>query len=75
MLEKLDNALHNDDAFFYNEDFDKVTFIANQRHILAVDLDKIDLDNNKWWNFCMSEDEKKGNRTSFLLSNAFSAQQ
>ena len=29
-FEKLDNALHtNDDILFYNEDFDKVTFIAN----------------------------------------------
>ena len=47
MLEKLDNALHtNDDILFYNEDFDKVTFIANQRHILAVDLDKIKLDSD-----------------------------
>ena len=47
MLEKLDNVLHtNDDILFYNEDFDKVTFIANQRHILAVDLDKINLDSD-----------------------------
>ena len=29
---------------FYNEDFDNVTFIANQRHILSVDLDKVNLD-------------------------------
>ena len=37
MLEKLHNALHaNDDIIFYNRNFDKVTFIANQRHILAV---------------------------------------
>ena len=29
MLGKLDNALHaNDDILFYNEDFDKTTFIA-----------------------------------------------
>ena len=41
------NALHtNDDILFYNEDFDKVTFIANNRHILVVDLEKINLDNN-----------------------------
>ena len=47
MFEKFYNALHaNDDILFYNEDFDKVTFIANQRHILAVDLDKINLDND-----------------------------
>ena len=42
MLEKLDNALHaNDYIFFYSEDLDKVTFTANQRHILAVNLDKV----------------------------------
>ena len=47
MLENFDNALHaNDDILFYNEDFDKVTFIANQKHILAVDLDKINLESN-----------------------------
>ena len=40
MLEKHDHALHaNDDILFYNEDFNKVTFIASQRHILAADLD------------------------------------
>ena len=106
MLEKSDNALHaNDDILFYNEDFDKVTFIACERHILAADLAKINLDNGndfeeddpdtiihvrllawlivvnsknarclkkislelmpivwgpkRWWNFCMTEDEKK----------------
>ena len=32
--------------YSYNEDFDKVTFIANQRHILPVDLDKTNLDND-----------------------------
>ena len=49
MLEKLDNALHaNHDILFYNENFNKVTFIACQRHILAAGLDKIksDTDNN-----------------------------
>ena len=47
MLEKLDNAFHpHDDILFYNEDFDKVTFIANQRYIIAVDLDKINLDHD-----------------------------
>ena len=46
MLEKFDNALHaNDDILSYNEDFNNVTFITNQRHILAVVLDKINLDN------------------------------
>ena len=47
VLEKLGNALHaNDDVLFYNEDFGKVTFIANQKHTLAVDLEKVNLDNN-----------------------------
>ena len=47
MLEKLDNVLQaNDDILFYNEDFDKVTFIANQIHTLAADLDRINLDND-----------------------------
>ena len=33
MLEKLANALHaGDDILFYNKDFDKVAFIANQGH-------------------------------------------
>ena len=46
MLEKFDNALHaKDDILFYNDHFDQVTFITNQRHILAVDPDKINLDN------------------------------
>ena len=40
MLEKLDNSLHaNDDILFYSEDFDKVTFIAGQRHIIDEDFD------------------------------------
>ena len=26
--------------YFFNEDFNKVTFTANERHILALDLDK-----------------------------------
>ena len=47
MLETLDNALQaNDEILTYNEDFDKVTFIACQRHILAADLDKICLAND-----------------------------
>ena len=47
MLEKLDNAFHpNDDIFFYNEDFNKVIFIACQKQILAADLDNIELDND-----------------------------
>ena len=47
MIKQLDNALHgSDDILVYNEDFDKVTFIANQRHILAVDLYKTNLDND-----------------------------
>ena len=47
MVEKFDNSSRaNDDILFYNEDFDRVTFISNQRHILAVDLDKINLHND-----------------------------
>ena len=47
MLEKLDNVLNaNDDILFYDEDFDKVTFIRDQRHILAADLDEINLCND-----------------------------
>ena len=31
LLETFDNTLHsNDDILFYNEDFDKASFIANQ---------------------------------------------
>ena len=46
-LQNLSNAFNaHDDILFYNEDFDKVTFIANQRHIVAVDLDKTNLDND-----------------------------
>ena len=42
MFEKFNKAL------LFNEDFNKVTLIANQRHTLAVDLDKINIynDNN-----------------------------
>ena len=44
MLHKIDKALLPDeDIIFFNEDFHKVT---NQRHILVVDLDKINLENN-----------------------------
>ena len=47
ILKKFDNTLHaNNDILFHNEDFDKVTFIANQINILAKDLEKINLDNN-----------------------------
>ena len=42
VLANFDNALHaNVDILFYNEDVDKVRFIANQRHFLSVDFDKI----------------------------------
>ena len=48
MLRKFDKVLlAADKILVFNEDFNKVTFIANQRHILAVDLDKINLDNDK----------------------------
>ena len=33
-------------TLFYNDYFGKVIFIANQRHILAVDLYEINLDND-----------------------------
>ena len=47
MREKFDNTLNtNDDVLFLNEDFDKATIIVNQKHILAVDLEKINLNNN-----------------------------
>ena len=49
MLQKSGKPMHaNNDMVFYNEDSDKVTFITNQRHILAVDLDKSDLDDNNF---------------------------
>ena len=45
MFEKLDNTLDvHDNTLMYNKIFEKVTFIANQRHILTVDLVKINLD-------------------------------
>ena len=48
ILKNFDNSLYaNDDILSYNENFDKVTFIVNQRHILAADLDKISLGNDK----------------------------
>ena len=46
-MKKFYNTLHaNDDILFYNDNFDKVTFIANQGHIYAVELDKINLNND-----------------------------
>ena len=45
MLERFHNALH-DDIPFYNDDFDKVTFTANQRHVLAAGFDQIYLDHD-----------------------------
>ena len=47
MPEKFDNALHaNDDIVFYNEDFNKITIITNQRHMHPPDLDKINFNND-----------------------------
>ena len=47
MLQTFHNVLlPNDDILFFNEDFSKGLFIANQRHILAVDLDEINHDND-----------------------------
>ena len=49
-LKNYDDALYaNDDILFCNEDFNKVTFIANQRHILAIDFDKINLDEDNYF--------------------------
>ena len=43
----VDNALQaNDVIVFYNEGFNKVTFIACQIHIPAADLDRIKLNND-----------------------------
>ena len=39
-----DALLANDDILFVNESFNKVTFVASQMHILAVDLNEINLD-------------------------------
>lgn len=51
MLEEFDNALHpNDEILFFNENFNKVPFIASQRYILAVGLDKINLDEDNHFN-------------------------
>ena len=44
---KTGNSLHaNNDILVYNKYFDKIIFIANQKHIIVVDLDKINLDND-----------------------------
>ena len=51
MLEEFDNALHpSDEILFFNENFNKVPFIASQRYILAVGLDKINLDEDNHFN-------------------------
>ena len=41
-----DAVLANDDILFFDEDFNKVSFFANQMVILAVELDKIVLDHD-----------------------------
>ena len=47
MLENFRDALLlNDDILFFNEDFNKVTFCANQMVILAINLHKISFDEN-----------------------------
>ena len=47
MLEKIqDSILADDDIFFFEEDFSKVIFYANEMGILVVDLDKINLDHD-----------------------------
>ena len=48
MLEKFHGALlANEDTLCFYEDFRKVTFLGNNISILDVDLDKINLDNDK----------------------------
>ena len=48
MLEKLhDSLLINDDILFFAEDLSKVILFANEMGILGVDLDKINLDDDK----------------------------
>ena len=50
MPEKLEDALQaNDDIHFYNEYFNKVTFIACHRQIHAGNLDKNELDNDNYF--------------------------
>ena len=45
MLEKFHDALNaNDDILFFDKDFSKVIFFANQIDILGIDLDKINID-------------------------------
>ena len=47
MLEKRHDALlTNDDILFFDEYFSKVTFFANEVDILAVNLDKINFDDD-----------------------------
>ena len=44
MLERSDDALNaNDDLLFFDKDFSKLTFFANQMDILGVDLIKLTL--------------------------------
>ena len=45
-LKKL--VITNDEIFLYDKGFHKVAFIANEKHIFAVNIDKINLvnDNN-----------------------------
>ena len=47
MLEKLHDSLLINDILFFAEDFSKVILCANEMGILGVDLDKINLDDDK----------------------------
>ena len=48
ILETFHDALFaNDDILFFDEDFSKVTFFANEMGIIGADLDKNNLDDNK----------------------------
>ena len=48
MLKKFhDSLVANDDILFFDKDFSKATFYANQMGILGVDIDKINLDDER----------------------------
>ena len=106
MIEKLFTALYSDENILYlNEDSGNVTFCFNERGILSVNLNKINLDDinydkkdlirllawhikfekckelkkmlseelmpiawhpNRWWNYFVSEDEKKETYPIFI---------
>ena len=47
MVQKFHDALlANDDIFFFDKNFSKVTFFANEIDVFSVDFDKINLDDD-----------------------------